>query len=144
MHCSRCGLNCDSCENRDACGCPGCLELEDGNWAGECDIKKCCEEKRLDHCGLCPKFPCDMLRNTSFDEEDGDGGERLVTLKRWAEKKNTPKERSRFCIIAGFSAGVVLGAVFGALSGNFAAVMLASVLVGTAIGVMLDIVNGGK
>lgn len=144
MRCSRCGLDCETCVNREECGCPGCFELEEGNWAGDCGVKKCCEDKLLEHCGLCPDFPCDLLRNTAFDLDEGDGGERLVTLKRWAEEKDTPKERARFYIAAGSSAGVVFGAVFGAMSGSFAAVMFASVLVGTAIGVMVNIMKGDK
>lgn len=144
MYQSRCGLCCDKCENRVKCDCPTCFELEEGNWAGDCEIKNCCEEKQLEHCGLCPDFPCDLLRNTAFDPDEGDDGERLVTLKRWAEERDTPKEKTRYYIIGGFSTGIVAGAVLGALSGSFAAVMLACVLVGTAIGVMLDIINGGK
>lgn len=141
---SRCGMDCNSCINREECGCPGCLELEEGNWAGDCEIKKCCEEKQLEHCGLCPDFPCDMLRNTAFDPDEGDDGERLITLKRQTEERDTPKEKARYRIIGGFSAGVVSGAVLGAVSGSFAAVMTACVLVGTAIGVMLDIIKGEK
>ena len=139
MYESRCGLLCSECENRELCDCPGCLELEEGNWAGDCDIKYCCENRRLEHCGLCPKFPCTMLRNTAFDPDDGDDGERLVTLKRWADEHAAPIERRRSCLITGFCSGIAAGAVFGALSGSFVAVMFACTLVGTAIGVMVDI-----
>ena len=119
--------------------CAGCLELEDGNWAGDCEIKKCCEEKQLEHCGLCKDFPCDLLRNTSFDEEEGDNGERLVNLKRRAEESSSRKQTSGSLILGGFAVGVSAGAVFGALSESFAAVMFACILVGTAVGVMIDI-----
>ncbi|MBP1561027.1 MAG: DUF3795 domain-containing protein [Oscillospiraceae bacterium] len=139
MHESRCGLLCSECENREACGCEGCLDLEEGNWAGDCEIKKCCEEKQLEHCGKCPDFPCDLLRNTSFDEEEGDNGERLVTLKRWAEEESSRKQTSGSLILGGLAVGASAGAVFGALSESFAAVMFACILVGTAVGVMIDI-----
>ena len=136
---SRCGKDCSQCEMKIEELCAGCFELEEGNWAGDCEIKTCCEGKELEHCGLCPTFPCDLLRNTAFDEEEGDDGERLVTLKRWAEEKNLQKENSRSYILGGIATGVVAGAIFGALSGSFAAVMFACVLVGAAVGVMIDI-----
>ncbi len=136
---SRCGKLCSECESREKFGCEGCLELIEGDWAGDCEIKKCCEEKQLEHCGLCQGFPCDLLRNTSFDEEEGDSGERLVTLKRWAEESSSRKQTSGSLILGGFAVGVSAGAVFGALSGSFAAVMFACILVGTAVGVMIDI-----
>ncbi len=137
--CSRCGLDCENCVNREECDCPGCLELAEGDWAGDCDIKKCCEEKQYEHCGLCPEFPCPLLRNTSFDEEEGDDGERLITLKRWSEEKPDAVRKSRSLIIGGFSIGTAVGAIFGALTGSFGAMTFACVLAGTAVGVLIDI-----
>ena len=136
---SRCGKNCSQCQMKIDELCAGCFELEEGNWAGDCEIKACCEDKALEHCGLCPAFPCDLLRNTAFDEEEGDDGERLVTLKRWAEEIDIQKDNSRSYILGGAAVGVAAGAVFGALTGSFAAVMFACVLVGAAVGVMIDI-----
>lgn len=144
MYRSRCGLDCGSCENREKCGCPGCLELEEGNWAGDCDIKKCCEEKQLEHCGLCPDFPCDMLRNTAFDPDEGDDGERLITLRRLAAEAGESDEKNRNRIIIGFLSGAVLGAILGAASGSFWVLIFACTLVGSAIGVMINIIKGDK
>ena len=141
---SRCGRDCSQCEMKIDKLCAGCFELEEGNWAGDCEIKACCEGKELEHCGLCPTFPCDLLRNTAFDEEEGDDGERLVTLKRWADEGTDKKEKTRSYILIGFSGGVISGAILGALSGSFAAVMFACVLVGTAVGVMIDITKKNK
>lgn len=141
---SRCGKDCSRCEMKIEELCAGCFELEEGNWAGNCEIKSCCEGKELEHCGLCPTFPCDLLRNTAFDEEEGDDGERLVTLKRWAEENDVQKDTSRSCILGGIATGTVAGAVLGALSGSLAAVMFACVLVGTAVGVMIDITKKNK
>lgn len=144
MYQSRCGLLCNECENREKCDCPTCPELEEGNWAGDCDIKKCCEEKQLEHCGLCPDFPCDLLRNTAFDPDEGDDGERLITLRRWADEAAEPKEKERNRIIIGFLSGAVLGAILGAVSGSFWALVFACTLVGSAIGVMINIIKGDK
>lgn len=142
--CSRCGLDCNACENREKCDCPGCPELEEGNWAGDCEVKLCCEKKNFEHCGICPDFPCELLRNTAFDTEEGDDGERLITLKRWAEESTAKKERIRSRVLTGLCCGTAAGAVLGAVSGSFAAVMFACMLVGTAIGVMVNIMKGDK
>lgn len=139
MHNSRCGLDCDTCVNREECGCAGCLELEEGNWAGDCDIKKCCEDKLLEHCGLCPAFPCDLLRNTAFDPEDGDDGERLVTLKRWSEEEPAARRKAISRPLLGLAVGVTAGAALGAFTSGFGAMVFACALVGTAVGLFVDI-----
>ena len=144
MYQSRCGLLCNECENREKCDCPGCLELEEGNWAGDCVVKTCCEERMFEHCGQCSKFPCDLLRNTAFDSDEGDNGERLITLKRWAEESPAQKSENRNRIFIGLSAGTVVGAVMGAVSSSFAAMIFACALVGAAIGVMINIMKGDK
>lgn len=144
MYRSRCGLLCNECENREKCDCPGCLELEEGNWAGDCEIKECCESMFFEHCGQCPKFPCDLLRNTAFDPDEGDNGERLITLKRWTEESPAKKSKSRNRIFIGLSVGIVSGAVMGAVSGSFGAMIFACALVGAAIGVMINIMKGDK
>lgn len=144
MQRSRCGLDCESCENRRDCECPGCAELEEGHWAGDCDIRQCCENRRLAHCGLCPKFPCNMLRNTAFDPDEGDDGERLITLKKWAEEETEPRESWIRRIVLGLALGTAAGALMGALAGSLVPVMIAGILVGTAIGVMLNVFKGDK
>ncbi len=144
MYQSRCGKDCTRCEMKIEDLCAGCFELEEGNWAGDCEIKICCEGKELEHCGNCPTFPCDMLRNTAFDPDEGDDGERLVNLKRWAEEKSVQKNFSLNCVLTGLATGVIAGAILGALSGSLAAVMFACVLVGTAVGVMIDIAKKNK
>lgn len=138
-HTSRCGLDCGTCVNREKCGCVGCLDLAEGDWAGDCDIKKCCEDKLLEHCGLCPAFPCDLLRNTAFDPEEGDDGERLVTLKRWSEEEPTAKRKAISRPLCGFAVGITAGAVLGAFTGSFGAIVFACALVGTAIGLFIDL-----
>ncbi|MCM1024212.1 MAG: DUF3795 domain-containing protein [Prevotella sp.] len=141
---SRCGLDCESCVNREECDCPGCPELEEGNWAGDCEIKKCCENKLLEHCGLCPAFPCDLLRNTAFDPDEGDDGERLITLKRWAEEEPSARRKAVSRPLCGLAVGIAAGAVLGAFTGGFGAMVFACALVGTAIGLAIDISSKNK
>ncbi len=141
---SRCGIDCEKCINRRECDCPGCTELEEGNWAGNCEIKKCCEQKFLPHCGKCPAFPCDMLRNTAFDPEEGDDGERLIDLKHITEEEPSHLETVATRVVVGFLVGAVLGAVLGAFSGNVLPITVAGVLAGTAIGIMVNIFKGDR
>lgn len=136
---SRCGKLCSECENREECACEGCLSLVEGDWAGNCEIKKCCEDKYLEHCGLCTEFPCPLLRNTAFDPDEGDDGERLVTLKHWSENKLYRNNDSKNRIIAGIAVGFTIGAILGAISDSFAAFTFACTLVGAAVSVMIDI-----
>ncbi len=48
---------------------------------GECDLAKCCFAKGLEHCGKCDDFPCDQLKAFSFDEAQGDNGQRIENLR---------------------------------------------------------------
>ena len=50
---SRCGLLCSQCGYRESMGCTGCVRIEKPFWGEKCPVKSCCEERRLDHCGLC-------------------------------------------------------------------------------------------
>ena len=50
---SRCGVCCNSCERREKVNCNGCINMEKPLWGGECGVKKCCEERELNHCGKC-------------------------------------------------------------------------------------------
>jgi hypothetical protein len=83
---SRCGIICDTeiCKKAFGVDCAGCININQPFW-GECDIKTCCESKKLDHCGLCSEFPCETLVEYANDKEHGDGGERIVQCRQWAE-----------------------------------------------------------
>lgn len=87
MNESRCGLACGQCGYREEVHCPGCTGMERPFWGESCPVKSCCEEKKLAHCGLCPAFPCDLLRQFAYDKEQGDNGERIRRCQRWAEGK---------------------------------------------------------
>ncbi len=80
---SRCGVLCNSCERKAAVGCKGCVNMEKPFWGGECGVKTCCESRKLDHCGKCADFPCDMLAN--LGREFGyDPLPRLDALRKWS------------------------------------------------------------
>lgn len=53
---------------------------------GECTLSKGCDDKGLDHCGKCDDFVCDTLHKFSYDEKQGDNGERIENLKVWNRK----------------------------------------------------------
>lgn len=56
MFTSRCGVRCDVCERKEQVHCKGCTNMVKPFWNGECGVKTCVEEKKLDHCGQCDTF----------------------------------------------------------------------------------------
>ena len=82
---SRCGLLCGECRFHTESGCRGCVYIENPFW-GKCPVKSCCEEKGLAHCGLCPQFPCELLRQFAYDAREGDGGRRITQCRLWREQ----------------------------------------------------------
>ena len=85
MYESRCGVPCNSCERKEQVACRGCLNMDKPFWGGVCEVKKCCEEKKLGHCGLCDVFPCDMLSNMGKDQ-GFDPAPKLERLRIWKEE----------------------------------------------------------
>ena len=82
---SRCGIVCDpvKCKEAFKVDCPGCVAIDKPFW-GVCDVKVCCEGKGLEHCGLCPDFPCGVLTSYAYNEEHGNNGEMIEQCKKWA------------------------------------------------------------
>lgn len=80
---SRCGILCSECEYKESMGCQGCPYIEKPFWGEGCPLKSCCEGKGKEHCGQCDAFPCEMLRQFSYDEQQGDGGKRIEQCKAW-------------------------------------------------------------
>lgn len=78
---SRCGVCCSQCNNKEKWGCEGCLNMEKPTW-GICEVKKCCEEKKLRFCGECNKFPCEMLSNMG-KEYGFDPSIKIEQCKKW-------------------------------------------------------------
>lgn len=81
---SRCGVCCDSCERRDKVACKGCLNMKGPFWGGVCEVKVCCEEKKMEHCGVCPEFPCKMLSSMGV-EQGFDPTLRIEQCRQWAQ-----------------------------------------------------------
>jgi hypothetical protein len=46
-------INCDGCPSDS-----GTLF----SFCTDCNVRRCCREKGLEHCGLCPDAPCEHLR----------------------------------------------------------------------------------
>lgn len=80
---SRCGVPCNSCDRKEAVHCKGCLHMDKPFWGGDCAVKTCCESKKLDHCGVCPDFPCDMLAHMGI-EKGFDPEPKLANCRKWA------------------------------------------------------------
>ncbi len=136
---SRCGMLCSCCAEKDKYGCEGCLSDN----SGECEIKVCCDKKGIPHCGLCCDFPCDLLRNTSFDDADGDDGERLLNCKKWADEASSKKYSYKKNIITGTSIGLVSGAIIGSLAGSLAVWIPLGIFLGAAVSVMIIVAKNG-
>ena len=83
---SRCGIVCDTqkCKEAFSVDCAGCVNIEQP-FHGECSVKVCCESKKLDHCGMCKNFSCELLNSFSYDKEHGDNGARIEQCKEWAK-----------------------------------------------------------
>ena len=84
---SRCGIVCSECAYKEKMNCKGCVNIDNPFW-GECPVKKCCEEKQLENCGMCIDFPCDLLKKFAYDKEQGDNGKRIEQCKCWCKKES--------------------------------------------------------
>ena len=83
---SRCGILCSECNYRAEMNCKGCVNIAKPFWGDSCPVKSCCEEKKLSHCGECKTFPCDLLKQFAYDEEQGDDGLRIDQCRIWARR----------------------------------------------------------
>ncbi len=82
---SRCGVRCNSCERKEQVNCTGCINMNMPFWGGECKVKTCCENKKINHCGECGVFPCDMLSNMGKDQ-GFDPLPKIERCRKWAEE----------------------------------------------------------
>lgn len=80
---SRCGILCSECEYKQQVGCQGCVNIVKPFWGQSCAVKTCCEDKAINHCGVCEDFPCTLLKQFAYDEKQGDNGKRIEQCKKW-------------------------------------------------------------
>lgn len=88
---SRCGILCSECGHKEQMNCEGCIKIDVPFWGDSCPVKNCCEQKLLEHCGECNGFPCDLLKQFSYDKEEGDDGKRIEQCKKWCTYNNKNK-----------------------------------------------------
>ena len=79
---SYCGTACSLCSFREKTSCPGCRPLGGKMFWGTCGLAACCIERKLEHCGQCAEFPCEQLKEYSFDSKHGDNGRRIENIRR--------------------------------------------------------------
>ncbi|MDE7294874.1 MAG: hypothetical protein K2N72_10670, partial [Oscillospiraceae bacterium] len=134
-----CGADCNDCPFGEENDCPGC----GGLWE-DCDIVRCAAVKGHEHCGLCDKFPCDLLRGAAFDPDSGDNGDRLLRLKSLGEAANS--RRKPRLIMAGGCGGIALGTAIGGFSGALIPWIFAMTVVGAGVGLMaaVSVKNKGQ
>ena len=85
---SRCGLICSACSFKETMNCQGCVMIEKPFWGEACPVKACCESKQQPHCGVCRDFPCQLLNQFSYDQEQGDDGRRIEQCRQWLDLRN--------------------------------------------------------
>ena len=79
---SYCGLVCSSCSFREKNSCPTCRAAQGKMFWGMCKLAACCIQRKLDHCGQCPEFPCETLKEYSLDAKSGQYDGRIENLRR--------------------------------------------------------------
>jgi hypothetical protein len=84
---TRCGLHCFNCTFQERTGCGGCIATNGHPFHGECSLAACCQNKDFLHCGQCLEFPCEQLKEFSYDKEHGDNGERIEQIREWNKIK---------------------------------------------------------
>lgn len=82
MEYTYCGLDCNNCEYKEKFDCKGCRETYGNPFHGECRLAMCAISQSVEHCGLCNLFPCNLLKEFSYDKEHGDNGERIKNLEK--------------------------------------------------------------
>ena len=80
---SRCGIYCGDCEYREKFHCATCRESQGKPFWGSCELAQCSIDKGIDNCSLCKDFPCKLLTEYAYNEEQGDNGQRIMNLREW-------------------------------------------------------------
>ena len=76
-----CGVDCAACPDYRNEKCPGCRESV---WpeGDACPPVACCGEKTISCCGLCPDFPCKMMRDFYGESDSHEEAYRRMCLLR--------------------------------------------------------------
>ena len=90
---SRCGLLCSECKYREQMGCKGCVNIDKPFWGDACPLKSCCEGRKQEHCGSCPEFPCEVLNQFAYAEEEGDNGKRIEQCRQWQTQQQVKMKK---------------------------------------------------
>lgn len=147
---AKCGMDCTSCRFALENDCPGCPYLtppeererlfEDE----ECEVGRCAEEKGFEHCGKCPDFPCEALKEVSFDTETGDGGNRLMQLKEIKDREFRQKRLRLAAPLTGGCLGLITGVIIGCITGDIPQMIAAGLAAGLGLGFIAGISKSDK
>ena len=89
-----CGF-CLHCKKEKTPSCSGCGNHKGHPFWGECKLYTCATEHRVEHCGLCTDFPCDLFVGHFEGAPDNIEGQRdailRVGLLAYREKAGTEK-----------------------------------------------------
>lgn len=75
-----CGSICDNCKFFKGVKepkCLGCLSCAGKPFWGKCNVAECAINKKIEHCGLCADFPCELLPK-QFDPNNPRGKEEAI------------------------------------------------------------------
>ena len=80
---SYCGLSCADCTYKETMNCGGCIATKGNPFHGKCEVAECAKTRGKRFCGECENIlSCDILKRYSFDETNGDQGERIGNCQR--------------------------------------------------------------
>ena len=85
---------------------------------------------------MCKKFPCEQLRELSYDTDPD--GENLLNCKKWADNKKDRQIRLIKNILVGICCGIFAGVIFGVVYNMTAAFVIAGVVVGIGIALLIE------
>ena len=70
-----CGLVCNNCEffsGEKEPQCPGCSQVKGEPFWGQCKLYSCNRKNKVNHCGVCNNFPCELFVD-QYDPNNPDG-----------------------------------------------------------------------
>lgn len=147
---AKCGMDCTECRfaaENDCPGCPYCRPVSEREKLfddEECEVGKCAEGKGFESCGQCPEFPCELLKEVSFDVETGDGGNRLLRLKELRDKSFRIKRLRIAAPVTGGCLGLLFGIIIGCITGEITTMPIAGTAAGVGLGFIAAVSKGDR